>query len=244
MNNFTVDRTVGEIVADDYRTAGIFKQFGLDFCCGGGRTLTEACQKKGINVDIIIEELNGLSSSGTAMHNYKSWSPGFLVDYIINNHHHYVRTKLPEIKAYAKKVAKVHGKSYPELQEMLDLFLELKDEMLSHLEKEEKILFPYIKKLAKMNAEGRSGARELQFESPEEAIAMLEDEHETAGDIMLQLKILSNSFTPPKDACTTFRVYFQNLQAFQDDLHKHVHLENNILFPKVLQMMKAEQQAT
>ncbi len=237
MSNFTVDRTVGEIVADDYRTAGIFKQFGLDFCCGGGRTLTEACDKKGVNVDILLQKLNELSSSGTDAHNYKSWSPGFLVDYIINNHHHFVRTKLPEIKAYAKKVAKVHGKTYPELQEMLDLFLELKDEMLSHLDKEEKILFPYIKKLGKMSAEGKTAARELQFESPEEAIAMLEDEHEAAGDIMLQIKILSNSFTPPQDACTTFRVYFQNLEAFQDDLHKHVHLENNILFPKVLRMM-------
>ena len=230
------EKTVGEIVAEDYRTAGVFKKFDMDFCCGGGRPLSEACAKKGVNVDELLAEINKVTQESSDHHNYNEWSPQFLIDYIINNHHHFVRTKLPEIKAYAKKVAKVHGKSYPELQEMLELFLRLKDEMISHLDKEEKILFPYIKKLGKMIAEGEPAARELQFESSEASIAMLEDEHEEAGDLMARLKKLSNNFTPPEDACTTFRVYFQNLKGFQDDLHKHVHLENNILFPKAQEL--------
>lgn len=230
------EQTVGNIVADDFRTAGVFKKYGLDFCCGGGRKLTEACEKKGLNVEEVIEELQNLTVSADDTQNYSNWSPEFLVDYIINNHHHYVRTKLPEIKAYAKKVAKVHGKTYPELNEMLEVFLKLKDEMLSHLQKEETILFPYIKKLRKAQSNGKSISPELQFSSAEQAVAMMKDEHEEAGGLMARLEELSNGFTPPEDACTTFRVYFQNLEAFQNDLHKHVHLENNILFPKALML--------
>lgn len=230
------DQTVGDIVADDFRTAGVFKKYGLDFCCGGGRKLTEACEKKGINIDEIVKELDDLNGSGNDMQNYKNWSPEFLVDYIINNHHHYVRTKLPEIKAYAKKVAKVHGNSYPELNEMLEIFFTLKDEMLSHLQKEETILFPYIKKLRKAQTNGEPITPELQLSTAAQAVAMMEDEHEEAGELMFSLEKLSNGFTPPEDACTTFRVYFQNLEAFQNDLHKHVHLENNILFPKALML--------
>lgn len=230
------EQTVGNIVADDFRTAGVFKKYGLDFCCGGDRKLTEACEKKGVNVEEVMEDLQNITVSANDTQNYSNWSPEFLVDYIINNHHHYVRTKLPEIKTYAKKVAKVHGKTYPELNEMLELFLELKDEMLSHLQKEETILFPYIKKLRKAQSNGKSISPELQFSSAEKAVAMMEDEHEEAGGLMARLEELSNGFTPPEDACTTFRIYFQNLEAFQNDLHKHVHLENNILFPKALML--------
>lgn len=230
------EETVGNIVADDFRTAGVFKKYGLDFCCGGGRKLTEACEEKGVDMEAVLEDLRNLTVTTNDTQNYSNWSPEFLVDYIINNHHHYVRTKLPEIKTYAKKVASVHGKTYPELNEMLEIFLKLKEEMLSHLQKEETILFPYIKKLSNALGNGESVRPELQFSSAEQAVAMMEDEHEEAGSLMARLEELSNGFTPPEDACTTFRIYFQNLEAFQNDLHKHVHLENNILFPKALML--------
>lgn len=230
------DRTIGEIVTEDYRTAHIFKKYGLDFCCGGGRSLTEACKRKGLDIDTLLAEINTIAGEAAEEHSYNEWSPVFLIDYIINNHHHYVRTKLPEIKGYAQKVAKVHGKTYPVLLDMLGKFLVLKEEILSHLEAEEQVLFPYVKKLAKAEATGKSPAKELRAGTAAQAIEMMEAEHEEAGRLMAEIEKMSDGFTPPEDACTTFRVYFQNLQAFQDDLHKHVHLENNILFPKALEL--------
>lgn len=230
------DRTIGEIVSEDYRTAHVFKKYGLDFCCGGGRSLTEACKRKGLDIDTLLAEINTIAGEAAEEHNYNEWSPAFLIDYIINNHHHFVRTKLPEIKGYAEKVAKVHGKTYPVLEDMLGKFLVLKDEILSHLEAEEQVLFPYVKKLTKAEATGKSPAKELRTSTAVQAIEMMEAEHEEAGRLMAELEEMSDGFTPPEDACTTFRVYFQNLQAFQDDLHKHVHLENNILFPKALEL--------
>ncbi|HKL17348.1 MAG TPA: iron-sulfur cluster repair di-iron protein [Halalkalibaculum sp.] len=235
--------TVGEIVTDDFRTAGVFKKYGLDFCCGGKKKLSDACERKGLDLDLLLADIDRLSQKDTNEHNYKEWSPSFLVDYIINNHHHFVRRKLPEIKSYANKVAKVHGKSYPVLNEMLGTFLILKDEMLSHLDAEEKILFPYIKKMENAMA---AGSKPLSNEdtggsnngTAAQAITMMEQEHDDAGNLMAKLEEMSEGFSAPEDACTTFRVYFQNLEAFRDDLHKHVHLENNILFPKALDMEK------
>lgn len=234
--NALEEQTVGEIVSEDYRTAGVFKKYGLDFCCGGKKKLVDACERKGLDVNLLLSEIDNLSAKDNDQHNYKEWSPAFLVDYIINNHHHFVRTKLPEIKAYANKVAKVHGKTYPVLNDMLGTFMVLKDEMLSHLDAEERVLFPYIKKMTEARKNGTALEREQQTGTAAEAIEMMEQEHDEAGKLMAKLEEMSNGFTPPEDACTTFRVYFQNLEAFRDDLHKHVHLENNILFPQALEM--------
>lgn len=229
--------TVGEIVTEDYRAAGVFKKYGLDFCCGGKKKLSDACERKGLDLDVLLTEIDNLSRKDSGEHNYKDWSPSFLVDYIINNHHHFVRTKLPEIRAYANKVAKVHGKTYPVLNEMLGTFMILKDEMLSHLDAEEQILFPYIKKMENAKLEGsKPSGSKPNSGTAAQAINMMEQEHDEAGKLMAQLEEMSDGFTPPQDACATFRVYFQNLEGFRDDLHKHVHLENNILFPKALEM--------
>lgn len=231
-------QTVGNIVADDYRTAAVFKKYGIDFCCGGKNTLTDACERKGLDLKMVLGEINSLPDINNHTHNFKEWSASFLVDYIINNHHHFVRSKLPEIKVYAKKVAGVHGRTYPVLEKMLETFLILKEEMLSHLDAEEQLLFPYIKKMEEARKEATEPDPELQSDSAARAVRMMEEEHEEAGELMAQLEAMSNGFTPPQDACTTFRIYFQNLEAFRDDLHQHVHLENNILFPKALQLEK------
>lgn len=229
-------QTVGKIVADDYRTAQVFRNFGLDFCCGGKRTLEEACDKKGIKFEKLEKELNALNNNGADRQNYKSWSPNFLIDYIINNHHQFVRTKLPEIEFYAKKVAKVHGSRHEELNEIRQKFLKLQDDLLSHLEKEEQLLFPYIKSLVELDNSQKKADQRPHFGTVKKTINMMETEHDEAGDIMKQISKLSNSFTPPEDACTTYRLFYQNLEGFEKDLHKHVHLENNILFPKALEL--------
>jgi len=232
------ERTVGEIVADDYRTAGVFKKFGLDFCCGGGKPVAEACEQKCIDLETLLEELQAVTANGDDSHNYKEWSPDLLIDYIEQRHHRFVREKLPEIEIYAKKVAKVHGNSHEELNEILYEFLKMKDEILSHLEKEEQMLFPYIKELVKVEQNNEKIDSKPNFGTVENPVKMMEDEHDEVGAAMEKIQKLSDNFTPPKDACASYRVLFQNLEGLQDDLHKHVHLENNILFPKALELEK------
>jgi regulator of cell morphogenesis and NO signaling len=228
-----LELTVGQYVAQDYRTAQIFRKHGIDFCCGGGISLEKACAKKGINADELRNELAALGSTGSQSDNYNSWKLDFLADYIVNTHHEYVKNKLPELNFYTQKVARVHGERHPELFEILRLFLEIESEMTSHMAKEEQVLFPYIQKLAQAKQQGE-GIEVPHFGSVRFPIAMMEHEHDSAGRIMEEIQTITNNFVPPEDACTTYRVLFQNLQAFQDDLHKHVHLENNILFPKAL----------
>ena len=230
-------KSVGDIVADDYRTASVFKAHNIDFCCGGGRSLEEACIKKDINPEELINELSGLDNTSAESHNYKNWSMSFLVDYIINNHHQYVTDKLPELEQYMTKVHKVHGKSYDFLGELAKKFDMIKDEMTMHMKKEEQVLFPYVKQLESA-LENNSQIEDPRFETASGPIAALTAEHDEAGSLMKDMANLTNNFTPPEGACTTFRVLYQNLSAFQDDLHKHVHLENNILFPKIKEAEK------
>ncbi len=228
MNNLT-QKPVGEIVAEDYRTAQVLRSHGLDFCCGGGKTLGKACSSKKVDVEAVINELEALKNTGETEHNYNDWSLDFLTDYLENNHHSFVRKMLPELAFYAEKVSRVHGDRDPELNEIRELVFELRAEMMAHLQKEEEDLFPQIKELVRENKKG----------SVKDAIVeALEDEHDSAGEIMAQIEALTNGFNPPSNACSSYRVLFQNLQGFQDDLHKHVHLENNILFPKALKLEK------
>lgn len=222
-------KPVGEIVAEDYRTAQVLRSFGLDFCCGGGKTLEKACISKKIKIDQVINELESLKSASGTEHNYNEWALDFLADYIVNNHHSFVRKMLPELAFYADKVSRVHGDRDPELNEIKELVYVLRQEMMAHLQKEEEELFPQIKELVRENKTGSVKAA---------IVEALEDEHDSAGEIMAQIEALTNGFNPPSNACSSYRVLFQNLQGFQDDLHKHVHLENNILFPKALDLEK------
>ncbi|PAU93274.1 iron-sulfur cluster repair di-iron protein [Aliifodinibius salipaludis] len=237
MMSITKERTVGQIVKDDYRTAQIFQQHGLDFCCGGGRTIEEACAKKDVDLNKIVQALNQITTDGSKEDNYDQWSLDFLVDYIVNNHHEFTRNKLPEIGKYAKKVAAVHGKRHEELNVIYYEFTMLHTEIFNHLDKEEHILFPYIKQLVEAEKEGVKPEKP-EFGEAANPIAMMEDEHDEAGTSMAKIRRLSNDFTPPEDACTTYRLLYENLEGFEKDLHKHVHLENNILFPKALELEK------
>jgi len=226
MNNL-LKKPVGDIVAEDYRRAQVLRSYGLDFCCGGGKTLEKACSSKKIEIDDVISDLESLKDVGSSEHNYNEWSLDFLTDYIVNNHHAFVRKMLPELSFYAEKVSRVHGDRDPELNEIRELVYVLQKEMMAHLQKEEDDLFPQIKELVR---ESKTGFVK------EAIVEALEDEHDSAGEIMAQIEALTNGFNPPSNACSSYRVLFQNLEGFQKDLHKHVHLENNILFPKALRM--------
>lgn len=227
--------TIGQLVAEDYRTASIFQIFGLDFCCGGNRSVEQACKEKEIDVNDVLQALNQLDKTNPEQHNYNNWSLDFLIDYIVNNHHKFSRNKLPEIGQYAKKVASVHGDRHPELQEIYYEFTKLHGEIINHLEKEELILFPYIKKLVEAKEKGQQPEKP-DFGKAANPIAMMEDEHDDAGASIKKIRKLSDNFTPPEDACTTYCLLYENLEAFEKDLQKHVHLENNLLFPKSLKL--------
>ncbi len=222
--------TVGEIVTNDFRTSEIFKNAGIDFCCGGKQTLEQACLDKGIEPDDLKAKLDDISNLSSAPSlNYKEWEPAFLSDYIVNTHHRYVQKNLPELVFYTKKIASVHGENHPELVEIEKLFGEINRELLQHLKNEEEVLFPAIKQVAvQPSAESK---KTITSE-----ITRMLGEHDFAGGAMDQINVLSKGYHVPEDACNTYRVALKLLEQFEDDLHVHVHLENNILFPKALQL--------
>ncbi len=230
--------TIGDLVTKDYRKAEVFKKFGLDFCCGGKKTLTKACREKGLDVLRIEKELKAIDEQPLIpSQDFNQWNLDVLAEYIINTHHKYVLQAIPVIFQYTQKVAKVHGERHPEAVEIAAKFLIVVDELNRHMMKEENILFPYIKKLA-LAKRNNEQAESSPFGSIENPIRMMEAEHDEVGDVMDQINKLTNSYAPPADACTTFRLSYAKLKEFEDDLHQHIHLENNILFPKAIALEK------
>jgi regulator of cell morphogenesis and NO signaling len=228
MNMMKKDVTVGEIVAIDYRSAEIFKEAGIDFCCGGKKSIVETCSEKGIDKDELIRKLEMLESTpNTTTHNFMEWEPAFLCDYIVNTHHKYVLKTLPDLVIYTEKIASVHGKGHPELEEVSALFSRINKELLQHLRKEEEVLFPSIKEVLV------SGSKKAKADIISE-IARLSGEHEFAGGAMDRINVITSGYKVPQDGCNTYHVTFKLLSQFEDDLHTHVHLENNILYPKAL----------
>ena len=228
----TPEMTVGELVAADFRAAAVLSRFGIDFCCGGKRTLADACDARRVDPAQVLREVSAVCQT-TAQNapRFNEWEPQTLIAYIVGNHHGYVRRALPAIGAYTRKLAATHGAAHPELLEIEQLFDQVSDEMTSHMAKEEQILFPYIAQLADA-APRREAIPPAPFGSIDNPIRMMEEEHESAGAVMARIRELSANYTAPPDGCTTYRVCFQELQAFEEDLHAHVHLENNVLFPK------------
>lgn len=229
---------IGDIVSENYHTAGVFKEYGIDFCCGGGKSLNEVCDKKGLSLNEVIQKLNTIPSQGTENgHNYKEWDAGFLIDYIINTHHQFVQRKTEEISVYAAKVAQVHGERHPENVEIFKRFATLSNELIEHLEAEETTVFPLIKRLTAKKKNGESFTED-ETEELKHQLSLMVDDHDGAGEMMAKIKKLSHDFTPPEDACRTYQILYQNLSGFEADLHKHVHLENNILFKKAESLLQ------
>lgn len=229
--------TIGEIVASNYNTAGVFRKYGLDFCCGGGITLQKACEKHNVYIDEILSELKNLErSSSTGQENFMAWEVDYLISHIIDKHHSFVRTKTEEIAFYAEKVARVHGERRPENIEIFQLFNLLGQELITHLEAEEETVFPAILEIFQKRQRGEK-VSDRELAGLKKELEKMVDDHEGAGQLIAEIKRLSNNFTPPEDACATYRILYQNLAAFEEDLHKHVHLENNILFKKAEKLL-------
>ncbi len=236
--NTLEELTVGEYVANDFRTAAIFSKYGIDFCCKGNRTLEEVCDKKNINpADLESEILTVLESKNDNAIDFKSWSPTLLIDYIIEKHHSYVEEKSVVLLQFLDKLCKVHGERHPELFEINSLFKLSAGDLAQHMKKEELILFPFIQKMVKAQKENQP-IQEPHFGTVENPIAMMKEEHSNEGDRFDKIATLTDGFTPPEDACSTYKVTYQMLKEFEQDLHKHIHLENNILFPKAIALQE------
>jgi len=224
-------KTISTIVVDDYRTASIFEKHGLDFCCKGNRSIAEACREKGVDELELLQELASLSGDAPSSDSHiQFWSPDFLADFIIQNHHSFIRAVTPTMKAHVIKVASVHGEHHPEMVRVRDLFLSVSAELAQHMMKEEQVLFPYITALSRASAAGIPTPRP-SFGSVENPIALMRQEHEAAGTALEEIRTITNNYALPEDACTTYKVTLEELAAYERDLHRHVHLENNILFP-------------
>lgn len=223
---------VGNLVAKDYRYADVFKKYGIDFCCGGGISISKACEKNHVNQDELLRDLEKITITPESSEDANTWELEKLIDHIVGVHHSYVLENLPLIHAYAEKVSRVHGDNHPELKKIFRRFIDLKNDLTAHLGKEENVLFPYIKSLLNNS----DTTARPPFGSIQNPIAMMVEEHDTAGEIMKEIAELSDHYQPPADACTTYQILFKKLEEFEKDLHRHVHLENNILFPKAVEL--------
>ncbi|MBV5341079.1 MAG: iron-sulfur cluster repair di-iron protein [Deltaproteobacteria bacterium] len=234
--NYSLNITIGEIVAADYRTAKVFETHGIDFCCGGKVALSAICQEKGINPDALLWEIEEIKREQIdRSQNYTSWELPFLVDYIVNTHHAYLKENDVKIAIYARKIAEVHGAHHPEVVEIATIFEKIAADMAAHLREEEEVFFPAIKRA---DAERKTGnaASEGDCNVIKDSLEQLSREHKEIGDAIHAIRHLSKDYAIPKDSCNTFMITYKKLKEFEDDLHKHVHLENNILFPKASQL--------
>lgn len=232
------NQMIGELVAKDYRTASVFKKYEIDFCCQGGRTIHDACEKKNIDTQSVLSDLNAvLHAADDKGADYQSWPLDLLADYIEKKHHRYVEEKIQEITPYLEKLCKVHGLRHPELFKIRELFNTAAGELAMHMKKEELILFPFVRKMANAKQTG-SVLDTPKFGTVQNPILMMTAEHAAEGDRLRKVEALSNHYTAPDDACSTYRVTFALLREFEQDLHLHIHLENNILFPKAIALEK------
>lgn len=230
------NKTIGEMVSEDYRTAEVFERFGIDFCCKGNKLMDEVCEKKGIDKKKLMAELEEvLKKTENTTTDYKGWPLDLLCDYIEKKHHRYVETKTPILKQYLEKIATVHGKSHPELYQIRALFFHSAGDLAAHMKKEELVLFPAIRKMVHSKQE-KLALSQPAFGTVQNPVAMMMQEHEVEGNRFREIADLSSNYTPPNDACNTYKVTFSLLKEFEADLHLHIHLENNILFPKALEL--------
>jgi regulator of cell morphogenesis and NO signaling len=235
---FDTTTTIRDIVAGDFRAAAVFQKHRIDFCCGGNRPVGDACRERGVDARAVTAELEAATATPGDTPRFNAWDPDFLVSYIVTNHHAYVRQAVETVGAHTRKVASVHGDRHPETVDVARHFEAVAADMMQHMMKEERMLFPYIARLAQAAREA-APAPTAPFGSIENPIRMMETEHQAAGDLIAAIRQITSDFTVPDDACTTYRVSYRELEEFEADLHRHVHLENNVLFPKALELERS-----
>jgi regulator of cell morphogenesis and NO signaling len=230
--------TVGEMAAADVRKANVFKKFGIEFCCGGNKSLQKACTELNLDVADVEEALSAaVSENKNYSFDFKRWEPDFLIDYIYNQHHTYFYDEYPVISKLMEKVVNHHSKNHPPLEKLKGLFLKLERELIGHFAKEENTVFPLIKLLYLAKKKGADVSAE-DTKQLTLALHEMQAEHKGAGEILNQIKWVTNSYNPPHGACTSFKLLYHKLKCLEEDLHQHIHLENNVLFPKAVALEK------
>jgi len=233
-------KTLAQIVNENHQTAAVFEKYSLDFCCKGKRSLEKACVENNLPVEVVIGELTTMSAENQpSSMDSDTVSLTELTNYIVSTHHDYTKKELPQIFAWLQKVSAKHGDRHPELYRIFECFASLKEELEDHMRKEELILFPRIVEME--NSADYSKISPLYLQAP---VTLMEHEHEQAGILLKEIHRYSNNYIPPADACTTYRLSFAALQAFEADLHRHIHLENNILFPKAIKLFERHRNST
>jgi regulator of cell morphogenesis and NO signaling len=233
---FTKEKSVGSYVAENYRAASVFQKYGIDFCCRGGISINEVAINKNLDPDALLGELKEvMTKTDDNSTDFRKWDLDKLADYIVETHHKYVSSTSPILQQYLDKICEVHGERHPELFSIRSLFNTAVNNLQSHMQKEEVMLFPYIRKIA-----AAKNAENQQFEqghwTVQNPVRVMMMEHDAEGERFREISRLSHSYTTPEDACRTYQVAFAQLKEFESDLHRHIHLENNILFPGAIQL--------
>ena len=227
-------KTLSEIVTDNFHTAVVFEKYNLDYCCNGKKQFEDACKENNIDPNLVLIDLEKVNNNvAVNEQNYEDWAMDFLIDYIINNHHQYIRKMIPLIAEHGEKATVAHGENHPELLKISEIFAVIYKDLRQHMLKEEQILFPFIKQIVQIK-ENNGQTEKPYFGSVQHPIQMMEAEHENAGDGFNEINQLSKNYKIPTDACPTYSVFYNALIEFEKDIHKHIHLENNILFPKAI----------
>jgi len=238
MNESLSSLSLAQIVNSNHQAASVFEKYHLDFCCKGKRSLEQACIEQQLSLSKVTVDLENIfTKDNNSTVDFEKMNLTQLADYIVQTHHAYVKNEMPQIYAYLHKVSSKHGERHPELYKIFQTFNAVKEEMEGHMKKEELILFPRIKELQKLTDDENANLQ-LNITYLQSPITVMEQEHDHAGSLLNDIRILSNDYTPPQDACTTYRLSFAALKAFELDLHQHVHLENNILFPKAIETFR------
>lgn len=228
--------TVAEIAAQIPGATREFEKLGIDYCCGGSRTLEDACAGANISVDQALARLQQSTTARSSEEkDWQSEALADLIDHINSTHHVFVRQECPRIDTLAGKVVAVHGKNHPELAKVQEIFSSLAEELRVHLMKEEQILFPYIVRMEESFMAGEAAPPSC-FGTVMNPVRMMMQEHDGAGQALKSFRSLTNDYALPEDACASYRALYEALQGFEADLHQHIHLENNILFPRAVTM--------
>lgn len=242
--NISPERTIGSIVAEDFRAASVFTRHGIDFCCKGGRTVEEVCRAKDLDAATLGREITEVLQHGRpTVDDPTAWTLTRLAEHIEHVHHGYVNDRTPVLLQYLAKLCKVHGAEHPELFDITREFEACAGAMAMHMNKEEQMLFPFIKRMELARREG-SPVPVPHFGTLENPVNMMKHEHEEEGERFQRIAALTDRYTPPSDGCNTYRAAYALLQEFEQDLHRHIHLENNILFPKAMELERTLQHAS
>ncbi len=236
---FSSETKVKDIALSNPGAREVLEGAGLDYCCGGGKSLQEACLHADVSAEEILKRLQENSKQVSPEEaNWSSARLGDLTRHIRERHHRYVREAIPRVGTLLQKVKAKHAENHPEIANIEKLFLEVGQEMIMHMQKEEQILFPYIDAL-ELSVNGNGSWEPPFFQTVRNPIHAMMKDHDSAGDVVKQIREATGNYTPPNDACTSYKALYQDLRQFESDLHQHVHLENNILFPRAVEMEAA-----